>query len=364
MGKIWVNSADSHVWEPPALWDENLPAHLKGRGPRIVREERNDVYIVDNKKVFFSKPDMLDAITPPGMLNLDLRMADLDEQGIWAEVVFASTGIWMTVIEDRELSRECARVYNDWAYAELIKRSDRYLPAAMLSSVNIEDAVAEAKRVAKLGFKALCLPTTLPKHLEYNQTEWDQLWAVAAEAGMVICFHIGTGTAELVVTRGPGGAIINYWETTIPAQRCIVHLVASGALDRFRKLKVLTAEAGCAWVPALADRLDESFRQHQTWITPKLERRPGEAIYEQVYTSFQHDESAIATVEHLGFQNVLWGSDYPHLEGTFPRTQEVLHHLLDKAPPAIRDRVTLGAFEELFGIRMPETLTQKQVELA
>lgn len=355
-GKIWVNSADSHVWEPPELWDENLPAHLKGRGPRIHREERHDVYVVDKERVYFAKPDMLDSISPPGMLNLDLRMADLDEQGIWAEVVFGSTGLWMTVIEDRELARECARVFNDWAYAELIQRSERYLPAAMLSSVNIDDAVAEAKRVAKLGFKAICLPTTLPRGREYNHSEWDLLWDVAAEAGLVVCFHIGTGTADLVVTRGPGGALINFWETTVPAQRCIVHLVSSGALDRFRKLKLLTAEAGCAWVPALADRLDEAFRQHERWVRPPLQRKPSQAIYEQVYSSFQHDVTALATVEHFGYTNVLWGSDYPHLEGTFPRTQEVLHHLFDSAPDDVRQRVTLGAFEELFGVRMPDAI--------
>jgi len=354
--KIWVNSADSHVLEPDDLWTAGLPRHLRQRGPRVVREEKHDVYYIDEKKVFWVKPDMTDAISPPGMVNLDLRLADLDEQGIWSEVVFASTGLWITVMADRELARESSRLYNDWAHADLIKRSERYLPAALLSSVSIEDAILEAKRVAKLGFKAICLPTTLPSHLEYNMAEWDGLWAVAEETGMVVCFHVGTGSAELVVTRGPGGALINYWETTVPAQRCVVHMVSSGALDRFRKLKVLTAEAGAAWVPALADRLDEAFRQHNAYVRPKLERTPGEIIKAQVYSSFQHDETALPSVRFLGFDNVLWGSDYPHLEGTFPRTQEVLHHLFKDVPDAVRHRVTLGAFEELFGVSMPKAL--------
>lgn len=354
--KIWVNSADSHVWEPPTLWEENLPAHLKTRGPRVDRQEKHDVFIVDNEQVWFAKPDMLDAISPPGMMNLDLRMADLDEQGIWAEVVFASTGLWMTVMKDRELQRESSRVWNDWAHAELIKRSERYLPAAMLSSLSVEDAVEEAKRVAKLGFKALAFPTTLPKPLEYNMKEWDALWAVAEETGMVLCFHVGTGTSELVVTRGPGGALINYWETTVPAQRCIVHIVASGALDRFPKLKAMTAEAGAAWLPALGDRLDEAYRQHARWMNPKLERPPSEILKAQVYSSFQHDESAVPTVVHTDYKNILWGSDYPHLEGTFPKTQEVLHHLFEGISDEVRERVTLGAFEELFGVKLPARL--------
>jgi predicted TIM-barrel fold metal-dependent hydrolase len=354
--KIWGNSADSHVWEPKDLWSANLPKAMQDRGPRIVREERYDVYYVDDKKVFFSKPDMLDAISPPGMLDLDLRLVDLNTQGIWAEVVFASVGLWMTVMEDRDLVRECARIYNDWAFGDLAKRSERYLPAAMLSSFNLDDAVEEAKRVAKLGAKALALPTTLPKHLEYNMPEFDALWRVAEEAGMVVCFHVGTGTSDLVVTRGPGGAIINYWETTVPAQRCVVHVVASGALDRFPKLKVLTAEAGGAWAPALADRLDEAFRQHQVFVNPKLNRLPSEIINAQVYSSFQHDKNAVAAAEHLAFPNILWGSDYPHLEGTFPHTQEVLHELFEGVPDTVRERVMVGAFAELFDIKLPAVL--------
>lgn len=354
--KIWVNSADSHVWEPPKLWEENLPNHLKARGPRVDRREKADVYIVDNEEVIFMKPDMLDAISPPGMLNLDLRMADLDEQGIWAEVVFASTGLWMTVMKDRELQRESARVWNDWAHAELIKRSERYLPAAMLSSASAEDSAIEAARCAKLGFKALAFPTTLIENGEYNNPDFDKVWAVAEEAGMVVTFHVGTGTKDLVVTRGPGGALINYWETTVPAQRCVVHVIASGALDRFRKLKVMTAEAGASWLPALGDRLDEAYRQHARWMRPKLQRPPSEILKAQVYSSFQHDETAVPTAVYSDYKNILWGSDYPHLEGTFPHTQKVLHELFDGVSDEVRHRVTLGAFEELFGVSMPKAL--------
>jgi len=354
--KIWVNSGDSHVWEPTDLWEKNLPKAMAHRGPRIVREKDRDVYYCDDKKVFFSRPEMLDAITPPGMLDLDLRMKDLDEQGIWAEVVFASVGLWMTVMDDPDLVRESARVWNDWAYEDLIKRSDRYLPAGMLSPLNIDDAVVEAKRIAKLGFKAIAMPTTPPPGVEYNMKEFDKLWAVCEEAGLVVCFHVGTGTSKLVVTRGPGGAIINYWETTVPAQRSIVHMIASGALDRFRNLKVMAAEAGAAWMPALGDRLDEAHRQHEVFTNPKLERKPSEIMKAQVYASFQHDHSAIPTVTGMGYTNVIWGSDYPHLEGTFPRTQEVLHELFDGVPQDVVHRITLGSFEELFGVTMPEAL--------
>jgi hypothetical protein len=113
---------------------------------------------------------------------------------------------------------------------------------------------------------------------------------------------------------------------------------------------VFIAEAGAAWVPALADRMEEGYRQHDMFVRPKLSRSPKETVFAQVYTSFQHDPSALQAVEHMGYRNVMWGSDYPHLEGTFPRTQEVLHGLFDGVADSVRERVTEGAFGELFRV--------------
>jgi hypothetical protein len=67
-----------------------------------------------------------------------------------------------------------------------------------------------------------------------------------------------------------------------------------------------------------------------------------------VYTSFQHDQSATATNWAMGYQNAMFGSDYPHLEGTYGHTQETLHHLFDGVDPTVSNRMRLGAFAELF----------------
>jgi hypothetical protein len=67
-----------------------------------------------------------------------------------------------------------------------------------------------------------------------------------------------------------------------------------------------------------------------------------------VYASFQHDQSAIAAATYMGYKNVMWGSGYPHMEGTYGHTQETLHGLFDGADPVVRERVTVGAFSELF----------------
>ena len=71
-------------------------------------------------------------------------------------------------------------------------------------------------------------------------------------------------------------------------------------------------------------------------------------LYEHVYASFQHDETAPAAMSAMGYRNILWGSDYPHLEGTFGHSQKTLHELFDDVSPEVRQRITRGAFEELF----------------
>jgi hypothetical protein len=114
--------------------------------------------------------------------------------------------------------------------------------------------------------------------------------------------------------------------------------------------KVLIAEGGAGWVPALGDRMDEAYRQHGMFVRPRLSRLPSEIIRQQVYASFQHDISAVQIIEDTQYDNVMWGDDYPHLEGTYGHTQETLHELFDAVDPRIADRLLRSTFEELFDV--------------
>ena len=170
---------------------------------------------------------------------------------------------------------------------------------------------------------------------------------------MVIGLHIGTEphapTARTgVYYRGRGGAVLNYVETTYGGQRAVTQLIACGALDRHPELRVLVSEGGATWGPFIADRMDEGYRQHGAAVRPNLSKLPSEFLYEQVYASFQHDASAVAANAAMGWKNVMWGSDYPHFEGTFGHTQKTLHGLFDGIDPEVSRRVRIGAFQELF----------------
>jgi predicted TIM-barrel fold metal-dependent hydrolase len=364
MAKIWAHSGDSHFIEPDDLWSSSLPPKLAELMPRSERDpggEFETVY-VDGQSFRRRLPTIKEveflerSNRAAGAGDASKRLIDLDNEGIWGELVFPSLGMWNSSFRTPEALREALRVSNDWAVDQIMKVSPRLVPTAQVSPLVIQDAVTELERCAGLGYQAVFMPTTPhPLQEDYNSEVWEPFWAAAEQARIVIAFHIGTDPIDLsageklgVVYRGPGGAVLNYTETTFSGQRATMKLVASGALDRHPDLKVLVSEGGATWVPFLGDRMTEGYRQHEMAVYPKLSRTPKEILYSQVYASFQHDETAVQAAMAMGYDNVMWGSDYPHMEGTFGHTQETLHQLFDGVPDDVRHRITRGAFLELF----------------
>lgn len=362
--KIWANSGDSHFMEPADLFDNGLPKSLADRMPKSRKFDGYEIVTVDGQEFRRNMPKpgkdgetMSDLVNKraPGANDPKLRLKDLDEEGIWAEVTFPSIGIWASSIRSPDLMREGIKVLNDWARDYIMKASPRLVPTASVSLLDVDDAVAEVERSAENGFRAVFLPTAPPHGQKpYHYLDhWDPLWTALEANNMVLAFHIGTEPVDAdqqfgVVYRGPGGAVLNYTQTTFGGQIATMQMVASGALDRHPNLKVLVSEGGATWGPFLGDRMNEGYRQHGMYVRPQLSKPPKEFIYEQVYASFQHDESAVAAMQHMGWRNVMWGSDYPHLEGTFGHTQKTLHELFDDVPEEVRKRITVGAFQDLF----------------
>jgi len=364
LGKIWTHSGDSHFLEPPDIWHQILPEKEADRMPRTeLIGENEELVSVDGKTFRRQLPKIAKAKSatgetigemshrPPGARDVRLRLQDLDQEGVWGEVVYASIGLWCSLIEDRKLIRDAARAENEWLVSEIQGAApDRLVCAALMPLLDAGDAVAEAKHAAEIGLKLISLPTgTPPGTRSWNDDMWEPLWAQCEEAGLVVGFHIGTdGGDQSAMFRGPGGAILNYVETTYGGQRVANMMVSGGALDRHPDLKVLVSEGGATWVPFLGDRMNEAYRQHGMFVRPQLSRLPKEILYRQVYASFQHDETAPAAMWAMGFRNIMFGSDYPHLEGTFGHTQKTLHELFDDVAPEVRERITTGTFEELF----------------
>jgi predicted TIM-barrel fold metal-dependent hydrolase len=313
-----------------------------------VRDERHETVYVDGQTVFRTLNSFSEAGRAPGGHDVQQRLVDLDTEGVVNQVLFPSAGLWVYRMTDPELWRAAAEAYNQWLMDEVMSISPRMVGVAMVPLLDTDDAIAVLQDAAGRGFRAVMLATTPPEGREYNLELWEPFWSAAEEAGMVLSFHVGTG-ADPRMFRGPGAVVMNYVETFLPGQRTVSHLVSSGVLDRHPGLKAFIAEGGASWVPALADRMDEGYRQHGAFATPKLERLPSEAVNAQVFASFQHDVSAIPALEAMHYPNVLWGDDYPHLEGTYGHTQETLHGLFDGVDQRVADDILWRNFDRMLG---------------
>src|SRR5215218_10227080 len=373
--KVWANSGDSHIMEPLDLF-QSLPEDIRELMPRSVKDPSGafeTIYIdgqefrrelpqpkpgdepkkvtINARPVDSGEDDFIHRVISGN--DPAHRLKDLDDEGVWGEVIYPSLGIWTFNIRTPRVVKEGSRVMNEFAL-DFQNHSPRFVCAASIPLLDIDDAVAEVRRSSDAGFHCGFLPTKPPLgRPEWNDEEWDPMWAAFAETGMVIGFHIGTEphdpTARTgVYYRGRGGAVLNYVETTYGGQRAITQVIACGALDRHPELKVLVSEGGATWGPFSADRMDEGYRQHGAAVRPNLSKLPSQYLYDQVYASFQHDRSAVEAHLAMGWKNVMWGSDYPHYEGTYGHTQKTLHELFDDVEPAASHRIRIGAFQELF----------------
>jgi predicted TIM-barrel fold metal-dependent hydrolase len=377
MTKIWANSGDSHLYEPEGLFRERMAADLAERMPRSEKDPGGGwetIHIDGNsfrrrlpKKPLVSFDDGLTGDErAPGAYDPMLRLLDSDKEGVWSELIFPSISIWTTSLRDPHLLREGVQVINDWIF-EFQEQSPRYVCTAHVPLIDIGDAVREIRRIAEMGFHAAFFPVEPPPpNPKFNHDVWEPVWAALEEHNLVLAFHIGTEQHDSSSSNGqyhsgPGGAVLNYYETTFGGQRAVAQMITSGALERHPGLKVMVAEGGATWGPFLADRMDEGYRQHHSAVRPKLAKPPSHYLYEQVYASFQHDSSAVQANTAMGWQNVIWGSDYPHIEGTFGHGQATLHHLFDGVDQKAVERITVGAFKELFP-HVPDVPADRLVE--
>jgi hypothetical protein len=170
--KIWANSGDSHFLEPPDLFQQILPKALADRMPRAVKDPdgtKETVY-VDGEVFVRPLPKPIKdgeykgetintlAVRPPGSGNTRLRLHDLDQEGIWGEIVYPSLGMWANIIKDRVLVAEGSKALNDWAMEEIqLVAPDRLIATAMLPLLDVQDAVAEAYR-ATASTPSICRP--------------------------------------------------------------------------------------------------------------------------------------------------------------------------------------------------------------
>jgi predicted TIM-barrel fold metal-dependent hydrolase len=370
--KPFVFSADGHLREPKDLFSEGLPPALREKGPHT-RKDGDYILLMAGEKVIhrvrMNRPELAktDARADFGRPNvmgasdLTARMADMEMEGIDAEIIFPTTAMFTFLLQDREAEVASCQVYNDWNDKWLSSNLDKFVRCAVLPVIDFNDTVAEMERIAKKGFTAAMLPSQMPVGIPlYNDPAWDKVFDAAERLGIVFTLHTATGREDVRPERGPGGAIVNYTDQMRDAIHSVMYLVAGGILDRFPKAKVAVIESGASWLAGLAERLDEVNETHAAFVKPVLSLKPSEIIARQVSASFQYDRACIMSRSVTGVQSMMWGSDYPHSEGTFPNSRKVLAELFDGIDISESDKAAIIGLNgaRLFRLQHPALTAQ------
>jgi predicted TIM-barrel fold metal-dependent hydrolase len=327
----FIFSADSHISEPARIYLEKLPSSMHHLALRTEKQEKT--FMVKMGDTVLLKLQLGDGFAGSprhGSNDLVLRRKDMEADGIDAEVLFPNLALMLYNIPDWEIELATAQIYNDWCIKHVEEHRDVFVPAAVLPVGKLSETLNEFKRVAALGYTAAMLPAVTPEGVpRYNSEDWDPIFAFAAAARIPLIYHTGTGLANVVVERGPGAAIFNYTRQINDAMDTFSLLIAGGVLDRNPGAKVVAIESGASWLGALGERMDEVARAHDFYVRPKLSRAPSQIIRDQMACSFQFDRAGIMSRHVTGTQALLWASDYPHMEGTFPNSRDVLDKLFD-----------------------------------
>ncbi len=276
----------------------------------------------------------------PGCYRIEDRIKDMDLGGIWASVNFPSgvTGFAGTLFaeaKDRELGLACMRAWNDWLFEEWYSAyPERIITLGVTFLADPEQGAEEIRRNAARGFRAVTLPEQ-PHRLGLPpifDSHWDPIIEACAETDTVIALHVASSGFAPMPPGAPGlelGATLFTQLSLATASEWLW----SGYPARFPDLKIVLAEGGIGWVAGLMDRLDAIMSRSgygRGWPDPKIS--PSQALRRGFWFTIIDDPSTICTRHTIGVENLLFESDYPHGDGTWPDTQQVMEDVLGDLP--------------------------------
>jgi predicted TIM-barrel fold metal-dependent hydrolase len=376
-------SGDNHIdltYCPPDLWSAQAPAKWKlvvprveeledglhwfveaqdkgmwnGVGPGFLKYQKGSFGHIDEMKDYGFEWDYRRG-AQPRPTTPELRLADLDRDGVEAEIVYGCLMI-NDLIVGGEQRAWANQIYNDWA-ADFAKRSDpnRIFPLAIIPNNDPLVAAAEVRRCAKMGlrggdlaFKRMSLPL-------YHH-DWYPLWEAAAECHFPVSFH-STGFKGLRTPDTPEmeKEYMIQWRLVrsalfqLDTMEVFVSLIASGACEQYPDFKFVLGESGVTWLPYVFDRLDTEYEDRGRALGFKM--KPSDYFKRQGYTTYQQDQYMEPIIPLIGEDNIIWGADYPHPDCLWPDSRKYIEKNLGMLPERVRRKITSENVIKLYNLR-------------
>ncbi len=364
-------SVDDHIMEPRELWQQQLPPSLRERGPRVSREKvklefkggnsgftRNaedgdwsDVWLFDDlasptcqlhgpagipRKEQRNVPAVYEDFRP-GTYDQKARLEDMTLNHVQAAINYPNlfprfAGQGFAEREDKEFGLACLQIYNDWMIDDWCGGAGkgRLIPLTLIPLWDPQLAAKEVERCAAKGSYAIAFSEN-PSKLGFPSLytgDWDVLWQACQETKTTVSMHIGSSSS--MPTTSPDAPLATSMTLYAHnAQGSLADWIFSQTLTRFPELTIAFAESQAGWIPFQLERMDHVWRDGVGDVDFRV--APSEQVDDRVYTCIFDDLTGLKNRHDIGIEKILFESDYPHSDGTFPHTRKIAHELFSQA---------------------------------
>jgi predicted TIM-barrel fold metal-dependent hydrolase len=197
--------------------------------------------------------------------------------------------------------------------------------------------------------RGLMIPA-VKRNPSYHEPVYDPLWAALQELRLPVGVHSGADDEPLAIDRDIPLHATVCDNKMFMMQRSLALLITSAVPQRYPKLRFVIVEGGIGWIASQLRFMDHWWEDHHCWMQPKLEEPPTFYFKRQFWATFEDDRPGILTRHLLGIDRLMWGSDYPHTEGTFPFSIERIRQDFADVPEDETRLMVRGNAASLFGV--------------
>ena len=362
-------SADCHIDLPmlaPDLFTSNAQAALKERMPYVTDGPDGPYWTCKNggsfgllngvgpsgQKLVPGQNHRVDVMAATGFYedgknghrhptNPVLRAKDMDRDGVQAEVIFGILGA-ATRLNDPAAANEMFRIYNDWLVDFCKHDPARFIGLACLPYRDIDAAVKEIHRVAKLGLRGVELSCSWDMEPMWHPM-WEPLWKAIHEVDLPLHFHTFPAVPPSLLDKAFGPTRRAAFFTVVSGfQMNLVNILAAvigaAVLERYPNVRISFGESGIGWIPYALERMD--FEWEDRFRDLGLKMKPSDYWRRQCKGTFQFDRIGGKLIDEMGVESIMWGSDYPHADGVWPESSKYIAEQFGHLPADVVHKIT------------------------
>lgn len=387
-GKITYRTicADSHVNPPQTMWKDYLPNHLKQHAPQVESRDDGDYIVFEGRarklniinaqagrdhKDFKMEGRVTDV--RKGGWDPEERIADMDLDGLDAVVMFGGGPL---ATGNQELYYESFRSYNRWLADFCAYDRRRFCGVGYIPMRGVDDAIAMMRECVDLGLTSINIPAfpSNPNAIaaegptgasslmayqaaaltgnpfgerQYDQPEFEPFWNAVVELGVTLTMHLG---GRMVRFEQKNKMLPDMLMSKFSMAEPAAILLFGGVFMRHPELKLAMVESGSGWMAFAAEYMDRTWEKQRYWLNSQITERPSFYMEQNVYTSFINDRTAVLLRDQPGAKNIMWSSDYPHSETTFPHSHDVIDRDFVGIPAEDRHMIVCERARKLFRI--------------